>query len=83
MIVDAIKKNVPDLPSWSILVLAAIVGQALVWLALLYSGSDLTVQTMAGAILAGLGATGAAVASTELHAAARPSDDAPEYPAGV
>lgn len=71
--VDAVKRALPDLPPWALLGLALLIGQALAWLVALYSGAVLDPRGMAGIGLAGLGATGAAIASTELHKAARPA----------
>lgn len=69
--VNAVKLALPDLESWQTLLLAFLFGQAFSALVAAYSGGPLDVHSIAGVILAGLGATGIAIGATESHRAAR------------
>jgi hypothetical protein len=70
--VDLVKTAAPALPSWALLLTALLCGEAIVGLVAVYGGLDPTPAHLAGVVLGGAVAAGGAVASTELHRAARP-----------
>lgn len=70
--VDVVKRALPDdAPGWAFLVAALILGESALILVSVYSGLAMTPQNIAGCVLAGAVAAGGAVASTEIHKAAR------------
>jgi hypothetical protein len=69
--VDVVKRAAPDLPPWALLAAALVIGEAIVTLVAVYGGLDPTPAHLAGVVLGGAVAAGGAVASTELHRAAR------------
>lgn len=76
--VDVVKHALPDdAPGWVFLVAALILGESAIILVSVYAGLAITPQNIAGCVLAGAVAAGGAVASTEIHKAARPDAQTP------
>lgn len=72
LIVDGLKMALPDVaPRW-VISAAFLSGILISFLLMLYAGQELTTQTTAGGVLAGIMAAGGAIGLTAAHTAARP-----------
>lgn len=72
-LVDVLKKTPLPTPPWSLPILAIAIGIVVCFLLTLMAGNELTIQSAAASILAGISAGIGAVASTELQRSAEAS----------